>query len=88
MRVLARLERLAMSPGTAHKLFTMLTQTDVRHVLPAIRVPTLVLHRVGDQPVRVGHARYIAEHIQGANRITSYNVCYTKLLRVSRTSVR
>jgi len=69
VRVLGRLERLAMSPGTAHKLFTMLTQTDVRHVLPAIRVPTLVLHRVGDQPVRVGHARYIAEHIQGAKYV-------------------
>ena len=69
VRVLGRLERLAMSPGTAHKLFTMLTQTDVRHVLPAIRVPTLVLHRVGDQPVRVGHARYLAEHIPGAKYV-------------------
>jgi len=69
MRRLARLERLAMSPGTAHKLFTMLTQTDVRHVLPVIRVPTLVLHRAGDQPVRVGHARYLAEHIHGAKYV-------------------
>ncbi|MDX1376223.1 MAG: adenylate/guanylate cyclase domain-containing protein [Burkholderiales bacterium] len=69
MRLLARLERLAMSPGTAHKLFTMLTQTDVRHVLPAIRVPTLVLHRSGDQPVRVEHARYLAQHIAGAKYV-------------------
>jgi pimeloyl-ACP methyl ester carboxylesterase len=69
MRTLARLERLAMSPGTAHKLFTMLTQTDVRHVLPAIRVPTLILHRAGDQPVRVEHARYLAERIAGAKYV-------------------
>lgn len=69
MRRLARLERLAMSPGTAHKLFAMLTQTDVRHVLPAIRVPTLILHRVGDQPVRVGHARYLAQHIPAAKYV-------------------
>jgi pimeloyl-ACP methyl ester carboxylesterase len=69
MRRLARLERLAMSPGTAHKLFTMLTQTDVRHVLPAIRVPTLVLHRIGDGPVRVGQGRYLAGHIHGAKYV-------------------
>lgn len=69
MRLLARLERTAMSPGTARKLFTLLTQTDVRHVLPAIRVPTLILHRAGDQPVRVGNARYLAERIAGARYV-------------------
>lgn len=69
MRTLARLERMAMSPGTARKLFALLTQTDVRHVLPAIRVPTLILHRTEDQPVRVGHARYLAERITGAKFI-------------------
>ncbi len=69
MRNLARLERMAMSPGTARKLFGLLTQTDVRHVLAAIRVPTLILHRVGDQPVRVGHARYLAERIAGAKYV-------------------
>jgi pimeloyl-ACP methyl ester carboxylesterase len=69
MRVLARLERMAMSPGTAHKLFGLLTQTDVRHVLPAIRVPTLILHRAEDKPVRVGHARYLAERIAGARYV-------------------
>ncbi|KPK04400.1 MAG: hypothetical protein AMJ64_13835 [Betaproteobacteria bacterium SG8_39] len=69
LRILARLERLAMSPGTALKLFTLTTQIDVRHVLPAIRVPTLVLHRVGDQPVSVRNARYLAEHIAGAKYV-------------------
>jgi class 3 adenylate cyclase len=69
MRSFARLERLAMSPGTARKLFTLLTQTDVRHVLPAIRVPTLILHRAGDGPIHIGHARYLAEHIAGAKYV-------------------
>lgn len=69
MRTLSRLERMAMSPGTARKLFTLLTQTDVRHVLPAIRVPTLILHRAEDKPVRVGHARYLAKHIAGAKYV-------------------
>ena len=69
MRLLARLERMAMSPGTARKLFGMMTQLDVRHVLPAIRVPTLILHRRDDQPVRVGHARYLAAHIEGSRYV-------------------
>jgi pimeloyl-ACP methyl ester carboxylesterase len=69
MRNLARLERMAMSPGTARKLFGLLAETDVRHVLPAIRVPTLILHRAGDQPVRVGNARYLAGRIAGAKYV-------------------
>ena len=69
MRMLARLERMAMSPGTALKHFTLMTQMDVRHVLPAIRVPTLILHRAGDGPIRVGHARYLAERIAGAKYV-------------------
>jgi pimeloyl-ACP methyl ester carboxylesterase len=69
LRRLARLERMAMSPGTARKLFGLLAQTDVRHVLPAIRVPTLILHRIDDDPVRIGHARYLAEHIAGAKYV-------------------
>jgi class 3 adenylate cyclase len=68
-RILARLERQAMSPGTARKLFTLLTRTDVRHVLPAIRVPTLILHRAGDLPVNVGNARYLAERIAGSRYV-------------------
>jgi class 3 adenylate cyclase len=44
----------------------MNAETDVRDVLPSIRVPTLVLHRSDDIPVRVDHGRYLAEHIAGA----------------------
>jgi class 3 adenylate cyclase len=42
---------------------------DVRHVLPAIRVPTLVLHNTFDAGVPVGHGRYLAEHIPGAQYV-------------------
>jgi class 3 adenylate cyclase len=42
---------------------------DVRHVLPAVRVPTLVLHRIGDQLTRVEQGRYLAEHIAGARLV-------------------
>jgi class 3 adenylate cyclase len=42
---------------------------DVRDVLPAIRVPTLVLHNTVDPWVEVGNGRYLAEHIPGATYV-------------------
>jgi class 3 adenylate cyclase len=44
----------------------MNSQIDVRSVLPAIQVPTLVLHRTGDRDSRWQEGRYIADHIRGA----------------------
>ena len=41
----------------------------VRHVLGAIRVPTLVLHRTGDRAVSVEHGRFLARHIPGVKYI-------------------
>jgi hypothetical protein len=41
----------------------------VRDVLPAIRVPTLVLHRGDDAFVRAAHGRYLAEHIPEARYV-------------------
>ena len=40
--------------------------TDVRGVLGSIRVPTLVIHRRDDAYLRVGHGRFLAEHIPNA----------------------
>jgi class 3 adenylate cyclase len=42
---------------------------DVRHVLPTIRIPTLILHRTGDRLTRVEQARYLAERIAGAKLV-------------------
>jgi class 3 adenylate cyclase len=42
---------------------------DVRHVLPAIRVPTIVLHRSEDRDVKIEEARYIASQIPGARLV-------------------
>jgi class 3 adenylate cyclase len=47
----------------------MTWDTDVRPVLPAIRVPALVVHRTGDQVVPIEHARYLAEHIPNARLV-------------------
>jgi class 3 adenylate cyclase len=44
-------------------------EIDVRHVLSAIRVPTLVLNRVGDSEHMVGGSRHLAEHIPGARHV-------------------
>jgi len=64
-----RVERLACTPGTGAAMQRAVFHQDVRDVLPAIRVPTLVLHVVGNHHVRVGHGRYLAEHIQGARYV-------------------
>jgi pimeloyl-ACP methyl ester carboxylesterase len=63
---LATYFRRAASPGAAVALLRMNTQIDIRSILPTIRVPTLVLHRAGDQDVNVAEGRYIAERIPGA----------------------
>jgi pimeloyl-ACP methyl ester carboxylesterase len=44
-------------------------EIDVRHLLPSIHVPTLILHRQGDSTVPVECGRYLAEHIHGARYI-------------------
>jgi class 3 adenylate cyclase/pimeloyl-ACP methyl ester carboxylesterase len=62
----AAFERRATSPGAYRSLMDMNAETDVRDVLPSIRVPTLVLHRSEDIPIRVGNGRYLSEHIAGA----------------------
>jgi class 3 adenylate cyclase len=62
----ARYLRLGASPSAALALSRMNAEIDVRPVLPAIRVPTLVVHRTGDQVISVEAARHLAEHIPGA----------------------
>ena len=45
--------RAAASPGAARALIEMNSLVDIRDVLPAIRVPTLVLHRRDDRDSQV-----------------------------------
>ena len=44
----------------------MIRDIDVRAVLPAIHVPTLVIQRLGDRITPPCHGRYLASHIAGA----------------------
>jgi class 3 adenylate cyclase len=64
-----KMERYAASPGTIRKIFEFVGETDIRHVLPTIRVPTLVMHRREDSFIDVRHGRYLAEHIPGARYV-------------------
>jgi class 3 adenylate cyclase len=66
---LGRLQRLAMDPRYGRAAAAMNSRMDVRHVLPTIRVPTLVLHRRDDSAMDVRHGRYIAEHVPGAKYV-------------------
>src|SRR5690606_28274219 len=61
--------RNGASPGAALALTQMNTRIDVREVLPNIRVPTLILHRIGDRCLRIEEGRYVASRIPGARLI-------------------
>ena len=66
---LARMQRLAASPGEARNLLASAIDLDVRGALPHIHVPTLVMHRAGELGWDVRHSRYLAEHIPGARYV-------------------
>ena len=65
----ARLQRLAASPSQARILLSAAAGLDIREALPSVRVPTLVMHRTGDQAWDPRHSRYLAEHIEGARYV-------------------
>ena len=65
----ARWLRLSASPAAVVALVRMNAQIDVRAILGSIRVPTLVLHRVGDLTIPLAAGRYLAEHIPGARMV-------------------
>jgi class 3 adenylate cyclase/pimeloyl-ACP methyl ester carboxylesterase len=65
----ARAERLAASPGIVALMMPLLAEIDVRALLPAIRVPTLVVHNTDDQVIPPEWGRYVADHIPGAKYV-------------------
>jgi len=58
--------RNAMSPRAAAEYEEMIYGDDVRDILPAIQVPTMILHRQLDSPEA---NRYLAEHVRGAEYV-------------------
>jgi class 3 adenylate cyclase/pimeloyl-ACP methyl ester carboxylesterase len=77
--LVARYARGAASPRMVRQIIQRNIEIDVRSVLPAISVPTLVLHSTGDPIVDVARGRYIAEHVPGAKwveRDVDYHMHY------------
>ncbi|WLB24218.1 adenylate/guanylate cyclase domain-containing protein [Bradyrhizobium japonicum] len=64
-----RNERLGASPAAVTALMRMNSQIDISGILPAVRVPTLVLHRTQDQVVDIAGGRDVAANIPGAKLI-------------------
>jgi len=62
----ARSERFVHGPDLLADMVRASFEDDVRPLLPAISVPTVVLHREGDRFIRPGAGRYLAEHIPRA----------------------
>jgi pimeloyl-ACP methyl ester carboxylesterase len=65
----SRLLRYGTSPAGAVALMDLYREIDVRGVLPAIDVPTLVLQRRDDRISMVGQGRYLAKAIPGAKYV-------------------
>lgn len=68
-RAWARYERQAASPGMMKSVVRFMYESDVRSVLPAIRVPTLVIQRAGAKRFGPPYGRYLAAHIAGAKYV-------------------
>jgi pimeloyl-ACP methyl ester carboxylesterase/DNA-binding winged helix-turn-helix (wHTH) protein len=61
--------RLGASPGAALALTRMNAEIDIRHLLPAVRVPTLIIHRTEDRCLTIDEGRYMAAQIPGAQLV-------------------
>jgi class 3 adenylate cyclase len=65
----ARQERFAASPRTIPLMMPLTRDTDVRAVLPTIRVPTLVVQHTDDPLINPSMGKYVADHISGAKYV-------------------
>ena len=66
LEALGEAEVACASPGAVVRLLQMNALVDVRPVLAAISVPTLVVHAMGDNAVPFPNGEYLAQHIPGA----------------------
>lgn len=69
LRWLNRWERSSTTPGGLLANWRWVREIDVTPVLSSIQCPTLVIHRRGDQLIRVEMGRFLAERIPGARLI-------------------
>jgi class 3 adenylate cyclase len=65
----ARMERLAASPATVAFVLPLVTEMDVRALLPTVRVPTLVVQHADDLWIPPALGTYLADHIPDAEYV-------------------
>jgi pimeloyl-ACP methyl ester carboxylesterase len=65
----ARYLRMSASPSAVSALTRMNAAIDVRHVLPTIHVPTLIIHRKDERTLDVEHGRYMAREIPNSRYV-------------------
>jgi class 3 adenylate cyclase len=70
IRRAAQVERQSASPSAVAAILRMNSEIDARGILPAVRTPTLVLHRIGDSRVPYEAGQFIAGHVPGARLVT------------------
>ncbi|MFO1163199.1 MAG: adenylate/guanylate cyclase domain-containing protein [Reyranellaceae bacterium] len=70
VRQAAQWERQSASPSAVAAVLRMNSEIDIRDILPAVRTPTLVLHRIGDPRVPYEAGRFVAEKVPGARLVT------------------
>ena len=65
-KMFARIERYASTPSAMRKYFEVNFGIDVLDILPAVRTPSLILHREDDRQVPVQAGRHLASTLQDA----------------------
>jgi class 3 adenylate cyclase/pimeloyl-ACP methyl ester carboxylesterase len=65
----AKVQRMTISPTAAATYYRAWLDVDARPLLPAIQLPTLVLHRSGFSSIPFTHAQFITDHVAGARLV-------------------
>jgi pimeloyl-ACP methyl ester carboxylesterase len=74
----ARMERLAASPATVARMLPLMSELDVRAVLPTVRVPTLVVQHTDDPLLLREWGKDVADRISAAKyvELPGRNMCH------------
>ncbi len=70
LRAFDQLQRESASPENAARMMAAFGDLDVRDVAPLLRIPTLVMHRRGDQRIPFEEGRRLAAMIPDARLVT------------------
>lgn len=78
-------EHLIAPRSAIKQLIDMMIETDVRPLLPEIKVPTLVIHFSGDMAVPIRLGRFLADHVPNAEFLEVEGVDHSDLSQAPET---